>query len=334
LPTISGPAGTLIATAPTGGSIGSTSTDVVSIGTATLTGASSPLLPSIADNSFQAVSELASDPAYAFNIPGTTPVNLPSGPLPGVLGTPENVIGYWGYNDDFGNGYYDYVSSTVDSTPFFNNPSEGFRLLSENPPSKISAPPTTTGGSSGISPDAFVLSLGGMISGSTTGFSTAHGNVGNRAVIQQAAGRTGLQILSPRYGDFGAVDLLKAPPATGAKGPRTPSTNPTGGGTKTVPPPKINTKAPPPAQSGPKAVPKSKVDIKIKPMSQYAAKVVPLNQHHTENGPSNQDSIDTGPLRNLDKGIETRVLRSAENRKGPRSAGRGNVATSPVPGHP
>ena len=81
------------------------------------------------DNPLQDETAIVQD---LYGLPASTAIDLPAGPLPGVAGTPHSAIGYWGYADGFDNGFYDFVSETVDSTPYFNNNNRGFSMLTDS----------------------------------------------------------------------------------------------------------------------------------------------------------------------------------------------------------
>lgn len=277
----------------TGTSIGSTGTDVLSIGTTTITGVTSQVSPTIAFSSFQDVSDLASDPQFALRIPGLTPVNLPTGPLPGILGTPENVIGYWGYNDDFANGYYQYVSSIVASTPYFRNPAEGFHLLSETPPSLSPAPtPSAFASAASLNPDTLIVGTGSALPRAASVLTATHGNVGNRALAKKVSGRTGLQTLSPRYGGAGTVDLVKGPTPTSPNAKAGPATGPTQNKAKPRPQTSGGTKPAPPVEKNTQPLPETKKPAGPAPRVQDSS---------TRTSPATQDDSGAGPLHSNDK---------------------------------
>jgi hypothetical protein len=90
---------------------GSTGVESTDTGIATTIVGSTQALPTPFNNSLQ---NSTSNVEILYDIPATIAINLPTGQLPGIAGTPHSAIGYWGYTDGFGNGFY-YLK--IDSHP-------------------------------------------------------------------------------------------------------------------------------------------------------------------------------------------------------------------------
>ena len=90
---------------------GSTGVESTDTGIATTIVGSTQALPTPFNNSLQ---NSTSNVENLYDIPATVAINLPTGQLPGIAGTPNSAIGYWGYTDGFGNGFY-YLK--IDSHP-------------------------------------------------------------------------------------------------------------------------------------------------------------------------------------------------------------------------
>jgi len=118
-----------------------------------------------------------------YGVPATVAVDLPSGGLPGIAGTPHSAIGYWGYNDAFDNGFYDFVSETVSSTPYFNSVNRGFATLPDSFVSTFVYTQATPGPGAQTETGDHGMAAGGMGAGPTARVGKGIGGtgVGDRA---------------------------------------------------------------------------------------------------------------------------------------------------------
>ena len=116
---------------------GSTGVESTDTGIATTIVGSTPALPTPFDNSLQ---NSTSNVENLYDIPATVAINLPTGQLPGIAGTPNSAIGYWGYTDGFGNGFYEFVSETESDPGYFNSLNQGFSMLKDSFTSGFSFP--------------------------------------------------------------------------------------------------------------------------------------------------------------------------------------------------
>src|SRR5271157_4462016 len=119
---------------------GSTGVESTDTGIATTIVGSTQALPTPFDNSLQ---NSTSNVENLYDIPATIAINLPTGQLPGIAGTPNSAIGYWGYTDGFGNGCYDFVSETESDPGYFNSLNPGFSMLKDSFTSGFSFPQPT-----------------------------------------------------------------------------------------------------------------------------------------------------------------------------------------------
>ncbi len=133
--------------------------------TSNLQGTQQLAIPSY--TAIQTVSGLSYDPAYALNIPGTTPLNLPTGPLPGIAGTPHSAIGYWGYSNGFDDGFYDFPSEVTRSAAVFNNSYQGYYQLTDPFIASFQYSMTTQGCGASSGPAVSSTEAGGAGGGGT-----------------------------------------------------------------------------------------------------------------------------------------------------------------------
>src|SRR5208283_2119560 len=119
---------------------GSTGVESTDTGIATSIVGSTQALPTPFDNSLQ---NSTGNVKSLYDIPATIAINLPTGQLPGIAGTPNSAIGYWGYTDGFGNGFYDFVSETESDRDYFNSLNPGFSMLKDSFTSGFSFPQPT-----------------------------------------------------------------------------------------------------------------------------------------------------------------------------------------------
>ena len=144
---------------------------------------------------FQSISLLASEPAYALALPGSGLTNVAYGALPGVLGTPHSAIGYWGYSNGYGNGFYQFVSTAMNSGPQFNNAYRGYFRLKDSFISGFGFSLTTQGSGAASSPAVFGTDVGGM-----GGIGTGGRGMGTGGLGSGGSGRSGAGILSTGVG--------------------------------------------------------------------------------------------------------------------------------------
>ena len=119
---------------------GSTGVESTDTGIATTIVGSTEALPTPFDNSLQ---NSTGNVENLYDVPATIAINLPTGQLPGIAGTPNSAIGYWGYTDGFGNGFYDFVSETESDPGYFNSLNRGFSMLKDSFTSGFSFPQLT-----------------------------------------------------------------------------------------------------------------------------------------------------------------------------------------------
>ncbi len=157
---------------------------------------------------------------YSLYSPGTALPAIPTGPLPGVLGTPHSAIGYWGFTSGFANGFYSFRSSTMRSTAFFNSANRGYFRLSETFQGGYGfTPPTLAGNGNGMGTAGIGSSPGGA-----GGIGTEPGGIGTgglgglRAVGTRNSvgglGSGGLGGGGTSVGHYGKGRNLNEPPAT------------------------------------------------------------------------------------------------------------------------
>ena len=227
---------------------GSTGVESTDTGIATTIVGSTPALPTPFDNSLQ---NSTSNVENLYDIPATIAINLPTGQLPGIAGTPNSAIGYWGYTDGFGNGFYDFVSETESDPGYFNSLNPGFSMLKDSFTSGFSfpQPPPTLGSGTGTGTGGLGTGTGDL---GGLGMGIGRLGVGHLRFGNTGKGGTGLGgKVSGGFGsgDFGSDELGRGGPASPAKGRGGPATRAKGrGGPATPQPPAAAAPAPQPAR--------------------------------------------------------------------------------------
>ncbi len=232
---------------------GSTGVESTDTGIATSIVGSTQALPTPFDNSLQ---NSTGNVKSLYDIPATIAINLPTGQLPGIAGTPNSAIGYWGYTDGFGNGFYDFVSETESDRDYFNSLNPGFSMLKDSFTSGFSFPqptqptqgPSTGTGTGGLGTGTGDLGGLGVGIGRSGSGHLRFGNTG-----KGGTGLGGKVSGGFESGEIGSDELGRGGPATGAKGRGGPATGAKGrGGPATPQPPAAAAPAPqPPAAAAP-----------------------------------------------------------------------------------
>ena len=168
---------------------GSTGVESTDTGIATTIVGSTLALPTPFDNSLQ---NSTSNVENLYDIPATVAINLPTGQLPGIAGTPNSALGYWGYTDGFDNGFYDFVSETESDPDYFNSLNPGFSMLKDSFTSSFSFPQLTQptqGPSTGTGTGGLGTGIGGL---GGLGISIGGSGVGHLRFGNTGKGDTGL----------------------------------------------------------------------------------------------------------------------------------------------
>ena len=182
-----------------------------------------------------------------YDIPATIAINLPTGQLPGIAGTPNSAIGYWGYTDGFGNGFYDFVSETESDPDYFNSLNPGFSMLKDSFTSGFSFPqltqptqgPSTGTGTGGLGTGTGDLGgpgmgIGGLGAGHLRFGGTGKGGTGLGGKVSGGFGSEPPAPVTPpepRRGGPGTAATGPGGPGTAATGRGGPDTAATGPGT-------------------------------------------------------------------------------------------------------
>ena len=170
-----------------------------------------------------------------YDIPATIAINLPTGQLPGIAGTPNSAIGYWGYTDGFGNGFYDFVSETESDPGYFNSLNQGFSMLKDSFTSGFSFPQPTLVSGTGTGTGGLGTGTGDL---GGLGMDIRRLGVGHLRFGGTGKGGTGLGgKVSGGFGsdDFGSDELGRGGSGSPAKGRGGPATRAKGRGGPATP---------------------------------------------------------------------------------------------------
>ena len=187
-----------------------TGAGVVPTGTGSSMYGTSDEPPSAIDNPIQNGAGFIQD---LYGVSATVAIDLPSGPLPEIVGTPNSGIGYWGSSNGLVNGYYQSASATIRSSPNLSSVNRGFARLTDSFMSGFGNPQFTPGSATGTSIGEFGggaggVGFGGMGGGRGTGGTTKVGvSLGGTGI--GGRGNGGFD-----SGDIGTDDLGDGNPAT------------------------------------------------------------------------------------------------------------------------